>query len=121
MVKLGLSDTCQHLVSQVATWRQQEQRRIFWPLPSARRHGKHRAGQLLEAARKGYGTTFRSWCPCDQSFQLTFGTPERPWARRAQVAWVKVHRPGPRHCTARNTSMSGKGGSRRPELCGRHC
>ena len=64
VVTLGLTASGQHLVSQVAAWRQQELGRIIQQLPPAGRMQVTTAlRQLVEAAGEGYGTISRSLVP----------------------------------------------------------
>ena len=64
VVTLELTASGQHLVSQVAAWREQELARIFQQLPAGR--GAQVAAvlrELVAAAGEGYGTISRSLVP----------------------------------------------------------
>lgn len=64
VVTLELTATGQHLVSLVASWREQELARILQQLPSAKRVQVTNAlRQLVEAAGEGYGLISRSLVP----------------------------------------------------------
>jgi DNA-binding MarR family transcriptional regulator len=64
VVTLELTVTGQDLVSQVATWREQELARILGQLPPAGRVQLTTAlRQLVDAAGEGYGTISRSLVP----------------------------------------------------------
>ena len=64
VVTLELTATGQHLVSQAATWREQELARILRRLPPAgRRQVTTALRQLVEAAGEGYGTISRGLVP----------------------------------------------------------